>query len=384
VLQSGGSTTSLEEPTDRPAVLLGERGLVGEDFTDMRRHRLPTSWLRTLWPLWHGTAGFLFGIVVLHSVAVVIFRWFDPQLAHGMHDVVPVSLVAPILHSFHVDMALFGFFSAAIALINGYYRSRLALQRDRLAQQAELLSEKNERLVKLEQANRRHTQFMVHDFKGHLGTILGTAEQLLEEKQKEPTCPPVEVEALTRIRRQARRMAGAVMDLLEFARLQESPTLRRERTPVSKLLKTAAADLSLPAQVGQAEVGPDERNCPDVTVDGRIIERVLVNLALNALKHNKPGTRVVIDACAPWEAGEVRFTCADDGRGLSSAAVASLFKEFGTRDETDQEDSTHLGLAFCKAAVEAHGGRIWCESSEGRGACFTFTVPLEQRSDQCQ
>ncbi len=373
--------------TDSQAALLGERGFVGGDFTDMRRHLLRNSWLTALWPLWHGAAGFLFGLVVLHSFAMVIFRRFDPQRAHGMHDVEHGLLVAPILHSFRVDMApmglVFGLFSAAIALMYGHYSARLSLQRDQLARQAQLLSEKNERMAKLEQANRRHTQFMVHDFKGHLATILGSAEHLLEKK-KEPTCPAAEVEALTRIRRQALRMAGAVMDLLEFARLQESPTLRRKETAVSKLLETAAADLSLPAHVGQVEVGPGQQECPDVSVDPRIIERVLVNLALNALKHNQPGTRVVVDACAQLETGEVRFTCADDGRGLSSAALASLFKEFGTRDEMDHEDSTHLGLAFCKAAVEAHGGRIWCESSEGRGACFTFTVPLEQRSEQCR
>jgi signal transduction histidine kinase len=176
------------------------------------------------------------------------------------------------------------------------------------------------------------------------------------------------------------------MDLLAFARLRESRALRRERASVSKLLETAAADLSLPAHLRNVELGPGRWSCPDVIGDARIIQRILVNLAFNALKHNPAGTRVVLDAHARPEAGEVVFTCADNGRGLSPAALPSLFKEFGARDDANHEDSTGLGLAFCKAAVEAHGGLIWCESVEGRGARFTFTVPLWNKGeeDQCR
>jgi signal transduction histidine kinase len=318
--------------------------------------------------------------VVLHPIAMVIFRWFDPRLAPQMGEHGPASLLSPILHAFRPEMTamglVFGLFSAALALIEGHYRGRLALQRDQLARQAELLGEQNKQLVRLEQANRRHTRFMVHDFKGHLAVIGGFAEVLLKRM---PTRDPVEVDALTRIQRQTQRMAGAVMDLLEVARLEQSPTLRREQTSASKLLETAAADIALPTHLGRVEVGPGHLDCPDVTVDTRIIERVLVNLASNALKHNRPGTRVVLDAHAASDSGEVTFTSSDNGCGLSRAALATLFEEFATRDSMDREDSTGLGLAFCKKAVETHGGRIWCESSEGQGARFIFSIPQEPK-----
>jgi signal transduction histidine kinase len=312
---------------------------------------------------------------------MVIFRWLDPRLAPTMGDHGAGSLLSPILHAFRPEMTamglVFGLFSAAIALIEGHYRGRLALQRDQLAQQAALLREKNEQLMRLEQANRRHTRFMVHDFKGHLAVIGGFAEVLL--RKKTPTQEPAEVEALTRIQRQTQRMAGAVMDLLEVARLERSPALRREQTSPRTLLETAAADVALPAHLGKVEVGSLHLDCPDVTVDTRLIERVLVNLASNALKHNRPGTRVVLDAHPTPESGEIAFTCTDNGRGLSNVALATLFEKFGTTHSTEHEDSTGLGLAFCKKAVEAHGGRIWCESSEGQGARFIFTIPLEPK-----
>jgi len=363
-----------------PVAAMGRHASAGEDLAVMSQRRWPTWALRALW---HGATGFLFGFVVLHPIAMVIFRWFDPRLAPGMDGQGPASLMSPILHAFRPEMTsmglVFGLFSAAIALVEGHYRGRLALQRDQLARQATLLGEKNERLVRLEQVNRRHTQFMVHDFKGHLATIGGFADVLL--RKKTPTQDPAEIEALTRIRRQTQRMAGAVMDLLEFARLEKSPALHRERTSISKLLETVAADIALPTHLGKVEVGSSHLDCPGVTVDTRLVERVLVNLVSNALKHNRPGTRVVLDAQPASDSRAIAFTCTDNGHGLSEAAQATLFKEFGTSPNTDCEDSTGLGLAFCKKAVEAHGGRIWCESSEGQGARFIFTIPLEPKGE---
>ncbi len=349
----------------------------------MRERSFTTPWLTVLW---HGIAGFLFGLVILHPIAMIIFRWFDPRLARGTVHVhgEPGTLTGTIVHSFRLDMApmglVFAVFSSAIALINGHYRTRLAVQRDQLARQAELLAEKNARLAKLEETSRRHTQFMVHDFKGHLSTITGFVEHLLEKNDRE--WAPTDVDALRRIHRQSLRMAAAVMDLLEFGRLQESPALRRERVAVSALLAAAAADV-LPVHGPRLKIGPGQRHCPDVIVDVRMIERVLANLVINSLRHGGRRTRVVVDAYPLPESRQVAFTCTDGGRGLSREALGSLFKEFATGDATDEE-STGLGLAFCKAAVEAHGGRIWCESVQGQGARFTFTVPSEQGSEQCR
>ncbi len=340
--------------------------------------------------LWHALVGLGFGFLVLHPVTMIIFRWLDPRLAPAMGSDEIRSFLDPVLDSFRPEMApmglVFGFFCAALATVDGYYRNRLGLQlevseayRLELARQAGLLREKNDNLVRLEETNRRHTKFMVHDFKTHLASILGFAEVLLGKEST--SSDPTRVEALTRIRRQALRMAGAVKDLLDFARLRESPVLHLQRTSVSMLLEEAAQDLSLPVHLGQVEVASGGGERPDVIVDARIIERVLVNLAFNALRHNHPGARVVLGARPDLESRGVAFTCADDGRGLSPAAMASLFKEVGTKGDTDHDDddSTGFGLAFCKAAVEAHGGRIWCESSEGQGARFTFTVPLEPK-----
>lgn len=283
---------------------------------------------------------------------------------------------------------VFALFTAIIVAIDGHYRRALAGERDRLAHQlaanerlraelemhADALRRQNETLKRLEQTNRRHTQFMVHDFKGHLQVIMGFSSIL---GQRPAVLTDVQsVEAVERIERQAARMNGAVHDLLDFARLQESPHLRLGRTPPSALLQRAAADVTLPSHLGCVSIGGRHGDCPEVLVDARLIERVLVNLAANALKHNRRGTRVELDASLDLGSRAVVFSCVDDGQGFSVEAQASLFRVFETGAEPATDDSTGLGLAFCRAAAEAHGGRIWCESSEGAGARFYFTIPL--------
>nr|NIQ77681.1 hypothetical protein [Anaerolineae bacterium] len=66
----------------------------------------------------------------------------------------------------------------------------------------------------------------------------------------------------------------------------------------------------------------------------------------------------------------------DDGPGIPTEFVPRLFDEFVTEGEQARGYASGLGLAFCRAAVEAHGGRIWCKSGRGRGTTFLFTLPV--------
>ena len=341
----------------------------------------------------YGVFGLVFGLAVLHPISMIIFRWLDPRLA-GPMTTHSESILAPLLHAFRPDMApmglVFGLFSAAIAVIDGIYRLRLAQQRDRLAaqllvnrryrnevlQQASLLRRQNERLSAMEEANRRHTRFMVHDFKGHLQTILGFSGLLLSKLK--PDENPSTTDALRRIRQQAEKMSGAVMDLLEFSRLRESPGLVLRFVDVETLVHESAADGCLPIHLGSVEVGPSSVDCPGVLADPFLLRRVLVNLAANALKHNRPGTHVVLAAEATPD-GDVTFSCTDDGQGLSAEVKERLFREFASGDRSVDHESTGLGLAFCKTAVEAHGGHIWYESPGDRGARFLFTIPCKRK-----
>jgi len=107
-----------------------------------------------------------------------------------------------------------------------------------------------------------------------------------------------------------------------------------------------------------------------------VLARVLGNLLDNAIKFTPPGGRITISAEPQGE--EVLISVADTGPGIPQDRQARIFKKFeqvrGPR--RGHPTGVGLGLAFCKLAVEAHGGRIWVESEEGKGSRFSFTMPV--------
>ncbi len=334
--------------------------------------------------------GLLFGYVVLHPVSMLIVRSLSPG-ASAMPDMaVSEGFLAPIAHSFtlaHLAMGLvFGILSAIIATLYGYHRLTISVQRDRLAEelarneklcvelagQAERLARQNDELARLELANRRTTQFMAHDFKTSLNCISGFSKQLLERPELQADSEVSH--ALACIRRQAHRVMGSVADLLQVARVRERGAPATEAVSVAEVLREALSDFSLPDEVRQVALGDQYARCPALRANRSLLRRVLCNLVSNAIRHNKPGTHVWLDARLDQARGEVVFTCRDDGEGVPTELLASLFGEF-TAGSTVSGESTGLGLAFCKTAVQSQGGRIWCENLP-QGCQFCFTIPL--------
>ena len=113
-----------------------------------------------------------------------------------------------------------------------------------------------------------------------------------------------------------------------------------------------------------------------------LIGRVLVNLLDNATKFSPPGEEILLSARLEPEGGLVRFSVSDRGEGVPKELQERIFdKFFFVNEEAGQmRSSWGLGLAFCRLAVEAHGGRIWVESAEGADTTFHFTVPVASSS----
>jgi signal transduction histidine kinase len=107
---------------------------------------------------------------------------------------------------------------------------------------------------------------------------------------------------------------------------------------------------------------------PRVSCDRARIWQVLSNLLANAIRHGQAGTVKVTLAA---QAGEICFSIADQGTGISELELAQLFEPGHSA-----AGSTGLGLAICRRIVEAHAGWIWAESAAGQGATFHFTLPI--------
>ena len=117
-----------------------------------------------------------------------------------------------------------------------------------------------------------------------------------------------------------------------------------------------------------------ENDLPKVKIDSQRLEQVLVNLIHNAVKFTRPGGEVALGAEAGM--GEVRFAVRDTGIGIPLEDVQRIFERFYRVDKSRTGSGTGLGLSIAKHIVEAHNGKIWAESIEGRGSTFYFSIPL--------
>ena len=116
---------------------------------------------------------------------------------------------------------------------------------------------------------------------------------------------------------------------------------------------------------------------PRVTADRSLTLCVLINLLDNAVKFTPEEGRITLGV--EWTGEEMLFTVSDTGPGIPPEFRQRVFDRFVRPESAGGVRGTGLGLAFCKLAVEAHGGRIWAESEVGKGSSFRFTLPLEAR-----
>ena len=112
-----------------------------------------------------------------------------------------------------------------------------------------------------------------------------------------------------------------------------------------------------------------------VRADPTRLEQVLVNLIHNAIKFTNPGGEVILSAQRETE--YVCFSVKDTGAGIPAEDLERIFERFYKVDHARSSGGTGLGLSIARHIVEAHGGKIWAESVEGRGSTFHFTIPVD-------
>jgi two-component system sensor histidine kinase KdpD len=115
-----------------------------------------------------------------------------------------------------------------------------------------------------------------------------------------------------------------------------------------------------------------------IDIDAALMERVFANLLENSAKYTPPGSEITISARV--DALELKVTVEDNGPGLPRGREEALFEKFTRGEKESAVSGVGLGLAICRAIIEAHGGRIWVETANAnvsnKGACFCFTLPL--------
>jgi signal transduction histidine kinase len=113
---------------------------------------------------------------------------------------------------------------------------------------------------------------------------------------------------------------------------------------------------------------------PMLEIDVDMIRRVLINLLENAVKYTRSGGQITL--AASRRQSQVCVSVSDTGPGIPPRDQQRIFDKFARLHQEGYAKGLGLGLAFCRLAVEAHGGRIWVESEVGQGATFSFTLPV--------
>ena len=175
-------------------------------------------------------------------------------------------------------------------------------------------------------------------------------------------------------------MTQMIEELLELARIESGEVpLRMTDTDVYELVELPLERIRPQAERENITVVSDiADDLPSVLADAERMHRVVSNLLHNALKFSNPGGTILVAAfieAAP--ATEVTVLIQDNGAGIASEDLERIFERFykSDRARTRSQGGTGLGLAIAKHLVEAHGGRIWVKSKEGKGSSFYFTIP---------
>jgi signal transduction histidine kinase len=236
-----------------------------------------------------------------------------------------------------------------------------------------------DRVSELEAQNSARSQalgLVAHDLRGPLGLIRSYVNLLAEDARS--VLAPEHMEHLTIIREQASLLMRLVSDLLDFSAIESGKLeLRRAVQDIHPLLERAVQRNLVLSEGRHMVLSVNPRDAVALClIDSQRIEQVLNNLITNALKFSPPGSAVELRAIV--DGAFVVVSVRDNGPGIAAGDVGKLFQPFqrlGGKPEAEVP-GTGLGLTICRRIVEAHGGRIWTESSPGKGSTFSFSLPL--------
>ncbi len=210
-----------------------------------------------------------------------------------------------------------------------------------------------------------------HDLRTPLATITGAATALLHAEVTLDA--PTRRSLLETLAEEAGRLNRLVRNLLDMTRLESgSLHVRKEWHSLEEIAGAALGRVEPLLRAHTVSVHLPE-DLPLVPLDGILIEQVLINLLENAAKHTPPG--IAVRLTAEEREGAVIVAVTDTGPGIPPGEESRIFEKF-CRGTAAGLGGAGLGLAICRGIVEAHGGRIWAENCNEKGAAFLFTLPL--------
>jgi signal transduction histidine kinase len=246
---------------------------------------------------------------------------------------------------------------------------------DEIGELAQAFNSMSNNLARIEQLRRNIVNDIAHELRTPLTNIQGQLEAIQDGLA--PASPGM----LNSLYEEAMLLKQIIDDLQELA-LAESNQLSLDRHEMSLIDQVVLVANTVRAQASRRDVDLNVEvpsSLPPVYADPKRVGQILRNLLNNAIAHSSAGG--VINLRATQKDHEVQLTVQDSGTGIAQEHLDNVFERFYRVDSARQRatGSAGLGLAIVKQFVELHGGRVWVESTEGRGTTFFFTLPIWRR-----
>lgn len=235
----------------------------------------------------------------------------------------------------------------------------------------------NARLYENVQQRAIQLESLVHDLRSPVSAIV-SALDVIEEEAPFTEDDELSIQALRIAHRSALRVLGMVESLLDIAKFQSNTmNLELSSIDIKSLITTAMEDYVMQANEFGIYLKIDvPSNLPQVIADKEKIKRVISNLVDNAIKYTPAGGTVVVSAQA-GEHERLQIQVRDSGPGIPEQYHQKIFNRFEQiPGQGGRRRGYGLGLAYCRLAVEAHGGKIWVDSGREGGSIFSFTLPV--------
>jgi signal transduction histidine kinase len=280
--------------------------------------------------------------------------------------------------------------SAARRLSEGTFSVRVEITgRDELARlsdsfnaMAERLEQADEDARRLEAARRDLVAWVSHDLRTPLSALQAMTDAMVEGVVTDPE----EVQRyLNQCQVAIRRMNDLIDDLFQLAQVDAGHLdLQFEPCNLSDLVSDAIGGFSANVQAKNVSItGEVDPALDPVWIAPREISRVLHNLLENALRHTPAGGKIHVQG--RLQDGIAHLSIQDTGEGVGPEDLPRMFERFYRGEKSRSRDGFQrggagLGLAIARGFIEAHGGRIWAESTPGAGTTMHFELPLEQEN----
>lgn len=229
------------------------------------------------------------------------------------------------------------------------------------------------RIKELESIRKEFVANVSHELRTPLTLIKGYVETLIDGAKDDPA---VATKFLQTIHKHTNRLTFLIEDLLTLSHLESGQALiQRQIISLHPIIERVFDELQSPAAQKSITLQNDVPTEILLNADGDRLQQVFLNLVDNAIKYGRAGGSVVIGVDVLPDGHQLYVR--DDGPGIPDDAKERIFERFFRVDRARSRDQggTGLGLAIVKHIVQAHGGKVWVQSSLGEGSTFYFTLP---------